>query len=129
MKKVQIHEFSSEIYPLLLWVCLNAEDEALKDVYDFVPNNDGIKESIEKNSASVSIVIRKSDKRRGALVFTEKKSLMEAHIIAHEAVHVADVFFQELSMTSQAFDGGNEPYAYLVGWAVKCINSAIKHKK
>lgn len=126
MGKMIVHEFDPDIYPILLWVSLNATYEGLKDMFDFVPNDDGLEQALESNAATTALVVRKSDRSHGVIVFTDKKSYMEPHIIAHESVHVSDAFFEKLSMTAQEFRNGNEPYAYLVGWVAKCINKAIK---
>ena len=128
MGKIKIHEFDPDIYPMTLWVCLEAKHEELKEVFEVTPEETELKDAVEKNAATTCTVIRRSDNKHGVLVFTKKKQHMETHIIAHESVHVADAFFQRLSMMSQVFTDGNEPYAYLGGWAAKCINNAIKYK-
>lgn len=120
----KIHEFDPVIYPCKLWVCVNATKESLCATFKFEGTEIEIKEALHKNSATVAAVTRISDDSVGVLVFTGHKSWLTGSVIAHESVHVADYYFERLSMTSQVFQNGNEPYAYLVGWAAKCINQA-----
>jgi len=124
MAETKIHEFDPVIYPRKLWVCVNATKESLCTTFEFDGTEAGIEESLRKNSAAVCSVTRISDDSVGVLVFTAHKAWLIGSVIAHESVHVADYYFEGLSMTAQTFECGNEPYAYLVGWAAKCINQA-----
>lgn len=124
MKKLIIQEFDPQIYPRLFWVCLNANAKDLSDLFEFNGEYKDLVESIEKSYAVTSIVRRRKDGRYGAIVYSKNKKFITGSVIAHESVHVADIYFQELGMISQDFNTGNEPYAYLVGWAAKCINQA-----
>lgn len=48
----------------------------------------------------------------------------------HEAVHVADYYFQLCGMYTNDFSDGDEHYAYLVQWCFECICKSIdKWKK
>lgn len=66
----------------------------------------------------------------GVLVLLSKEVLdnieENAEIVAHEAVHVADLIFESIGATTGCFSDGNEPYAYLVQWAAKNIFDHIK---
>jgi hypothetical protein len=127
-KKNHTYEFDPQVYPLKLWVCSNATKEGLNDEFEFLQGNAGVAEALEENFATTSSVRRKSDGELGVLVYASKKSYLTGSVIAHESVHVADYYFQELRMLSQMFEAGNEPYAYLVGWAAKYINQARINK-
>lgn len=49
---------------------------------------------------------------------------------AHEAVHVADYYFQYTNQRTEDFSDGNEGYAYLVGWAAgKLSNAVIEYER
>lgn len=37
---------------------------------------------------------------------------------AHESVHIADYFVEDLGITTEHFSDGDEQYAYLVGWVM-----------
>jgi len=124
MKKFKINEFDPVIYPRLFWVCLNADAKSLSDIFEFNGDYNQLEKTINESYASTSIVKRKSDNRLGCIVFTNRKANITGSVTAHESVHVADALFQELGMMSQSFNDCNEPYAYLVGWAAKCINQA-----
>ena len=124
MGKMIIHEFRPDVYPRKLWVCLNASSEELLSTFDFIPHSNGLSYAIENNKASTSSVVKKDGGFMGVLVFSSNRRLLDIEVISHESVHVSDYFFEELGMCSQSFSEQNEPYAYLVGWAAKCINEA-----
>lgn len=52
----------------------------------------------------------------GVIVYVDTEFEDGVGSFAHEAIHVADYVFDELNITSQSYEDGNEPYAYLVGW-------------
>ena len=120
---MKIHEFDPLIYPRRLWVVTNANKRGLLESFDF-KNAEGLDLALKNNSAVTALATNKSSGYIGVIVFTTSKKYLKGSTIAHEAVHFADAVFEELSMTSQYFRDGNEPYAYLVGWAAKCINEA-----
>lgn len=45
---------------------------------------------------------------------------------AHESVHIADYFFEELGLTAEDFSEGDENYAYMVGWATSCFIDIVE---
>lgn len=50
--------------------------------------------------------------------------------MAHEASHIASLIFEKLGIEIDGFYGSsNEPFAYLVGWVVRCIDGVINTKK
>ena len=51
----------------------------------------------------------------GILVILMNEDKVTTDVIAHESVHVADYFYEQLGLYSQDFSSGNEAYAYLVG--------------
>lgn len=103
MGKMIVHEFNPNIYTRPLLVCLNATIDGLNKMFDFIPNNEGLEKAISGNAASVSSVVRKSDGKYAALVFSKNKRGIYGSTIAHEAVHVADYYFESLGMLSQTF--------------------------
>ena len=90
-------------------------------------NNDNSEIILEDNSYTMAfvhgyVVIFKSDGNIGVLVSIINKNI-KVDVIAHEATHVANLIWDCI--------GENEPSeeanAYLVGYAAKCINNAIKN--
>lgn len=57
----------------------------------------------------------------GVLCVIFKPEYATYSTFAHESVHIADYFFESLGMNGEDFTDGDEPYAYLVGWAFQGI--------
>jgi len=122
MSKTTFHEFSTEIYPRKLWIHIGVNKSTIEDrfILDEAYSNDSDSFDTSGCNALVCAVRDKSDNKKGAIIiFTEKKNI-NFEVVSHEAVHVADYICQELGILSQEFSGGNEHYAYLVGWIAKC---------
>ena len=123
-KKSLIHVFENGIYPIKIYVVINPTDDFIKE--NFL-NNDNSEIKLEDNYYTMAfvhgnVVILKSDGKFGVLVSIINKNI-KVDVIAHEAVHVANMIWDWI--------GENEPSeeanAYLVGYAAKCINNAIKN--
>lgn len=137
MKKLPLDTYDPKIYPRKLWV--TSEVEGLDKVFVFMRTDDldkenlnGYKSLVEMDNAIMCTcpVMRISDSKYGVLVIAMSIEDVNTESIAHESVHVADYFFNQLDLVSQDFTDGNEAYAYLVGWAAGCIsNSMIKYNK
>lgn len=137
MKKLPIDTYDPKVYPRKLWV--TNEVEGLDKVFIFMRTDDldkenlnGYKSLVEMDNAIMCTcpVMRISDGKYGVLVIAMSIEDVNTESIAHESVHVADYFFNQLDLVSQDFTDGNEAYAYLVGWAAGCIsNSMIKYNK
>jgi hypothetical protein len=67
-------------------------------------------------------VERKEDKAYGILCVVPDIKAIDTETMAHEAVHITDYFYETLSMDAQDYSDGNEPYAYLTGWAAENIH-------
>lgn len=76
--------------------------------------------------AMVVLVREKNTGALGVLVLLQDGIEIKNSIKAHEAIHVADAYYEYGKFVSQSFDDGNEPYAYLVGWIVDCIDEFIQ---
>lgn len=130
-KKLLIHEFEPAIYPRTLWVCIGDDLEALQKMFRYSLNEKDEEISLGKNDW-LAKVIPVREKETGALgvvvLFRHKKDITFSNA-AHEAVHIADYIFDELNAYTQGFSEGDEPYAYLVGWAAKCMGIAKDYRK
>jgi hypothetical protein len=71
-------------------------------------------------------VERKEDHTHGVLCVIPDIKAIDTETMAHEAVHITDYFYETLSMDAQEYSEGNEPYAYLVGWAAENIHKTCR---
>lgn len=138
-KKRNVDEYDPNLYPRKLWVTTEIDKINEKFIFlDSVDNKEDCRTYKEiqndyENEESVAITCAVMDITTGALgvlVILLIKDKVDAEVIAHESVHVADYFYEQLGLYSQDFSQGNEAYAYLVGWTAGCIsNTLIKNKK
>lgn len=124
-KKTIIHEFDPCIYPRLLWVVKGGELDEIRKTLEFA-------ELDEDNDACGVVTIaayNNEEKRGGFLVWFPKPSDMTKHgdWIAHEAAHVALGIYDYVGAEAKASD--SEPFAYLVGWVFKCMDTVRKYKE
>ena len=126
MKEAKIHEFDPVIYPRLLWVCANSTKQALVERFEI--NEKQTEESLEINGVTTTLVSDLETKKHGILVFCTSKKQLTISNIAHESVHVADAIFEAIQAVGEDFSVGNEPFAYLVGWAAGCMNQVRINK-
>ena len=130
MIKNKIYEFDLQIYPRKLWVLYNPSYHTIAENFlqDGKPMEFEQYEDLKNTSKGfTSCVIRKEDSECGVIISFFKKP--DISTICHESVHFADCVYEELGMVSQNFSQGNEPYAYLAGWASGCIESILKKGK
>lgn len=130
------------IYPRILWIVNveNNDPDILLNKFIFFKNFPGWNE-IDSNVGSeltdaqmtavagCYVVQERSSGKLGLLLVIFNLEDVESSIIAHEAVHVADFFYEACGMNSEDFTDGNEAYAYLVGWVAGCIANAITKEK
>lgn len=123
-KKSLIRVFENGIYPIKIYVVINPTNDFIKE--NFL-NNDDSEIKLDCNYYTMAlvhgnVVFLKSDGKIGILVSIINKNI-KVDAMAHEATHVANMIWDWI--------GENEPSeeanAYLVGYAAKCINNAIKN--
>ena len=120
--KTTIHEFDPCIYPRLIWVGKGGSLEDIKDIFDA----ESIEE--EEDGAVTFPVRRKEDNRLGYCVwFPKYRGIRNLDWIAHESAHVALCIFNDVGAVITS--DGQEPFAYLVGWVFKCIDTVRKLKE
>lgn len=123
---IHLYKFDPQVYPRLLWVCLDAKEEAIGNVFDFPDSNyNGF---LDKCYMMVSRVTHRETGRHGFLVSAKHKKDVTIGNIAHESIHVADGIYEDCNVFPHPFSQGNEAYAYLVGWVADCINKAKSGK-
>lgn len=123
-KKTVIHEFDPCIYPRLLWVVKGGSLEEIRKTLEFA--------ELDTDDATGAITVAAYDnakKKEGFLVWFPKASDMTANSywMAHEASHVALGIFGYVGAQAKAEE--SEPFAYLVGWAFKCMEEVRKYKE
>lgn len=134
----KICRFDINPYGLLLMVTTTDAIKELPKIVEFCQMNDFTE--INENGYDaivntddyygVTIPIKeKSTGRFGVLTVFDPKSPDLSGTIAHESVHVADYIWQKCTMYFEDFTQGNEPYAYMVGWAAGKISDCIINRK
>lgn len=123
-KKTTIHEFDPCIYPRLLWVVKGGTQEEIRKTLEFA--------ELDTDDTTGAITVAAYDnakKKGGFLVWFPRPSDMTKHgfWMAHEAAHVALGIFGYVGAQAKAEE--SEPFAYLVGWAFKCMEEVRKYKE
>lgn len=124
--KTTIHEFDPCIYPRLLWVVKGGSLEEIRKTLEF---ND-IEDDFYNSGGALTISAYDNAKKKGGfLVWFPKPSDMtkNSYWMAHEAAHVALGIFGYVGAEAKAEE--SEPFAYLVGWAFKCMEEVRKYKE
>lgn len=116
---MKLFKFENGIYPRTLWVTKDADVSKLNKFFCFHDGDLITHGDLDDSCASTYDVFDSRSGKFGILVILSNP---EEGTIAHEAVHVADYIFAELGCLTQTFENRNEPYAYLVGWAAKCMH-------
>ena len=125
-KKTVIHEFDPCIYPRLLWVVKGGSLEEIRKTLEF----DELDEDFQSTGGAVTIAAYDNAKKKGGfLVWFPSPSDMtkNSYWMAHEASHVALGIFGYVGAQARAEEF--EPFAYLVGWAFKCMEEVRKYKE
>lgn len=124
--KTAIHEFDPCIYPRLLWVVKGGSLEEIRKTLEF----DDIEDDFYNSGDAITISAYDNAKKKGGfLVWFPKPSDMtkNSYWMAHEATHVALGIFGYVGAEAKAEE--SEPFAYLVGWAFKCMEEVRKYKE
>lgn len=126
---MKIHTFNT-LWSGYLFVVNLPEKEplCLSNTFEFVDMRedevlDQLEASANGSNAACFSVIEKKTKKIGILVVLYDN--IDAEKIAHEAVHIADWFFEYCGVNGENFSEGNEHYAYTVGWAAGCIANVL----
>ena len=122
--KTIIHEFDPCIYPRLLWVVKGGSLEEIRKTLEF-----GEVGEEEHSCGALTISAYDNENKRGGFLvwFPKAKDMSHGDWMAHEASHVALGIFDYIGAEAKASD--SEPFAYLVGWVFKCIDTVRKFKE
>ena len=110
-----VYQFDPQIYPRILWVATGASTEELQERF----GKESIKDMSDSSYAETDCVQQKEPLLGGVLVRFEDLKAMTPEIMAHEATHAALAIFDYCGCRIEIEN--QEPFAYLVGWIVKCI--------
>lgn len=124
-KKTVIHEFDPCIYPRLLWVVKGGSLEEIRKTLEF----EELDEDFQSTGGAVTIAAYDNVKKKGGFLvwFPSPNDMTKnSYWMAHEASHVALGIFDYVGAEAKAAD--SEPFAYLVGWAFKCMDEVRKYK-
>ena len=107
-----------KIYPLIVYVSLDVEQEKLDEIFEDVPQFD------ETDASYVSLLRRRLDNANVVLIrFDDKKP--SADLIAHESAHAT---FEILDYIKFNLDYENqEPFTYLLGYIVGVVHETVNN--
>lgn len=125
-KKTVFHKFSNDVYPISVFIGATNDFNAINEQFADISGNEIA--PLAYCDAFVMPVISKELNERGVLVIFLNKRHVASSIIAHEALHAADIMGNWLGLEWQT-NGCNEAYAYLMQWVVKSCNVVLKGKE
>lgn len=112
---MKIYQFDPQIYPRRLWVSVGASTEELQQKF----GKEDIKGFDDSYYAETMAVQQKEPLLGGVLVRFQDLKAMTPETISHEASHAAIEIFNYCDCRIDV--DNQEPFAYLVGWVVRCI--------
>lgn len=132
----------NNIYPRTFWIAIIEKEEDVYTIlkkftiYNLLPGFDKIRKEAEEEMlkaydgdviAECRPVMLNSSSEMGIICIIYRPDEIDGTHIAHESVHITDYYFEVTGMNGEEFSGGgNEGYAYLVGWAAGCFIKVIK---
>lgn len=134
--KTKIYEFDPVIYPFKVHVSKEFDVELLKKLYKAMDGDNNpkpITDEFDVNDTTTARTIELLHEKEGRdiwgyLVLLYKDDSYTAGQLAHEAVHVANMYLQQLGfLTPSAYN--DEPYAYFIQWVTDCIASVLNDKQ
>lgn len=133
--KTKIYEFDPIIYPFKVHVAKEFDKEILKKLYKAMDDDNSPKPitdefDVNDTTTARTIELLHDDINRndlwGYLVLLYNDKFTSGQL-AHEAVHVANMYLQQLGFSTPAAYN-DEPYAYFVQWVTDCIASVLNGK-
>ena len=124
MKKPNIYEFDTVIYPRHLWVSIDAPTSALNELF---PEGDTLDapfvDMADKTNAITDRVRKLTPEPQGGILIRFKSvAKMTPPIMAHEAFHAMMGILDYIN--SYPAISNQEPAAYLIEFIVKCCEKA-----
>lgn len=137
-KNHKLYEFYSAIYPRRFWVYFGDDAEFIAKTFEphcEMTENAQIAEmkDVLQSPGSTTSAYREDGMWLGILLCFPRTSEREfkdnLRSFVHESGHACDLLFQELGITKQDFDDGNEAYTYLLEWVFSNIYDAYLEYK
>ena len=132
-----IHQFSPVIYPFKLWVGIDVPaHDIIADFYGYDKSRGEVSDFTEDELNKATLyattypVVHKDSGLIGCFVHFHSRRYAVPAVMAHEASHVSDFISDKFGLASDAsslFDEG-EARAYIVQWAVECMEKVRKGK-
>ena len=120
---MSIYQFDPQIYPRKLWVSVGASTEELQERF----GKEDIKEDLDDSYyAETYSVQQKEPLLGGVLIRFQDLKAMSPENMTHEATHAALEIFDYCDCRIDVEN--QEPFAYLVGWIVRCIDEVRNAK-
>jgi len=129
-----LHLFEQPIYPRVLYVCDGYDIDFIKEKFGVESGNLDLPQLSECRTITAFVIgdsddggitFAKSDRSRCIIVVLVHKNLVDLGVCAHEATHVSDKLWRQLSENNP----GCEANAYFVEWVTKCIWEVKTGKK
>ena len=112
-QKVEIHEFSLDIYPRKIWVCVTNNPDCIKDkFYDETKNGEFVFDKADLYEAMAMPSIKKDGNYKGVMIMFLSKKYMTPKNIVHESIHAGKMIFEGIGADIRP----HEPFEYLCGW-------------
>ena len=142
-QKKKIHRYHNDVYPLNLYVASGEDLDIINGFFDFYWTVESMREGVPNTNSLTDdgsalgltcLVVEKKTGSKGVLVvledLTEQTYQEQINTIAHESGHVTTAICQYLGIPTPTYDGGDEHFAYLLGWVAGCIaNTFIEIKR
>lgn len=125
MKKLQVHQFSPEIYPLKLWVTVTNRIDDLNENFTNIAGDNIYLDVPPGTEAFVPKLIVKYNDLNGILINFTGKKYITVENICHEVNHALKLIWEHLGEDVV----GEEASAYLSGWMAKCIEKVKLNKE
>lgn len=118
----RIYQFDPGVYPRKIWIVIGWTEEDMKEEFDDnVPEDEHME--LEGTLAITTRSVLKSTDDYGVRIWFRSLKDMTVFTMAHEAVHVADMIWDDLGLCQEE-TACNEHYAYFIGWVVKSMQKA-----
>ena len=125
MSKFRIYEFHPQIYPRRLWVAKGGTFEDIK-IRFAAYNGEELEEPVDAIAVTYIVQTRDDNMYLGHLIWFPSAKDMTSSNMAHEASHASMDLFGLIGCKMHY--GNQEPFTYLVGWVVDCIDKVKRNK-
>lgn len=112
-----IKEFDLHIYPVTLWISVNAGESEFAE-FDFDVD---LKSIPLDGYADTMHVYSQSHEKNGILIRFEDIYALTTPIITHESIHATNYIYDIIG--AEPDSDNDEPYAYLCEYIAKCCES------